>query len=59
VNVYPVVTGTITAAAAISAVGAYRANVSGARLARVHVTALTATCNIAAVATSSSPSLVQ
>jgi len=55
VNVYPVVTSTITAAASISAAGAYRANVAGARAARLNVTALTATCNFSAVATSGTP----
>lgn len=51
VNVYPVTTGAISAAASISATGAYRANVSGAKNARVNVTALAAACNISAVAT--------
>lgn len=59
VNVYPVVTGTVTAAAAISAAGAYRSLVSGAKLARVNITALTATCNVSAIGTESSGSLNQ
>ncbi len=52
INVYPVVTSTITAAASISAAGAYRISSSGAKSARLHITALTATCNVSAVATS-------
>ena len=51
VNVYPVTTGTVTAAASITAAGGYRANVGGARLARVNISALTAACSVSAVAT--------
>ena len=59
VNVYPVVTGTVTAAASISAAGAYRAMVAGAKAARVNITALTATCNVSAIATEGGMSLNQ
>jgi len=59
VNVYPVATGTITAAASITAAGAYRANVSGTKIARVNVGTLTASCNVSAVATSGGASLAQ
>ena len=59
VNVYPVVTGTITAAASISGVGAFRANVSGAKVVRMNITALTATCVISASASEGGQSLVQ
>lgn len=59
VNVYPVATGTITAAASISAAGGYRANVSGAKLVRLNISALTAACSVSAVVTSGGPSLVQ
>jgi hypothetical protein len=59
VNVYAIATGTITAAASITGVGGYRANVSGAKIARVNITALTASCNVSAVATEAGPSLVQ
>lgn len=51
VNVYPVTTGAISAAASISAAGAYRSNVAGAKTARINITALAATCNFSAVAT--------
>ena len=59
VNVYPVVTGAISAAASISAAGAYRANVSGAKVARVNISALTAACSVSAIATEGVPSLAQ
>jgi len=52
VNVYPMATGVIAAAASIVAAGAYRVNVSGARIARVNISALTASCNVSAVVTS-------
>ena len=59
VNVYPIATGTITAAASITAAGGYRSNVSGAKIARVNISALTASCNVSAVATEGGSSLVQ
>ena len=59
VNVYPVATGTITAAASITAAGAYRANVAGGKTSRLNISALTASCSVSAVAIGSAPSLTQ
>lgn len=51
VNVYPMTTGVIAAAANIVAAGAYRSHVAGARSVRLNISALTAACNISASAT--------
>ena len=49
VNVWPVATGTITAAASISAAGIYRINATAVQYARLNITALTAACSVTAV----------
>ena len=58
VNVYPVGAGTVNglsvAAASVSAAGMYRVNASGAKVVRLHITALTATCSVSASGTAGS-----
>ena len=49
VNVWPVTTGTITAAASISAAGIYRINATAVPYARLNITALTASCTVLGV----------
>ena len=46
VNVWPVTTGTITAAASISAAGIYRINTTAVEYARLNISALTASCSV-------------
>jgi hypothetical protein len=50
VNVFPVTTGSITAAASITAAGTWRANIAGSQSVKIHITALTASCTFSAVA---------
>ena len=49
VNVWPVTTGTITAAASVSAAGIYRLNATANQFARLSITALTASCTVQGV----------
>jgi len=49
VNVWPVTTGTITAAASISAAGIYRLNTTAVQYARLNISALTASCSVVGV----------
>ena len=51
INVFPITTGTITAASAVAAVGDWRTNSAGFQYMRLHVTALTASCTFKAVGT--------
>lgn len=50
INVWPITTGTITAASAVAAAGTWRANITGFQLVKMHITALTASCTVDMVA---------
>jgi hypothetical protein len=49
VNVWPVTTGTITAAASVTATGIYRINTTAVHYARLNISALTAACTVLGV----------
>lgn len=53
-NVFPITTGTITAASAVAAAGDWRVNAAGFRKMRLNVTALTASCTFSAVGSQAS-----
>lgn len=51
VNIFPVTTGSISAASAVSAAGVWRTNSAAFKQMRLNITALTASCNVTMVGT--------